>query len=212
MRVLAIDCSGPMGSLAVLDAAGVRFYREFDCPRGRGTGVFSVLHEALQSVSSVDRVVVGTGPGSYNGLRVSIAAAEGFALARGVEKVGVLSLTGLNGGDDFWAVGDARGGVMYVARITGGNLVGEIQVLPTAEAIETVRHGHRGVPIFAPTPVDGLPEAKVRHPDARRLAQQGACAMPTAQIHPFYAKPVHITSPADGKRATLASSARKIGA
>ncbi|MFY8215708.1 MAG: tRNA (adenosine(37)-N6)-threonylcarbamoyltransferase complex dimerization subunit type 1 TsaB [Chthoniobacterales bacterium] len=210
MSVLAIDCSGHVGSLAVVDGDDLLFHREFDCPRGRGTGLFVVLEEAMQSVTSVHRIVVGIGPGSYNGLRASIAAAEGAALARQMEKVGILSLIGLDGGPDFWAAGDARGGTMYLARITGGRLVGEIQVLPTAVAISLVLDAHANLPVLVPAPVDGLPHARICHPDARRLARHGVCAEPVAQIEPFYAKPVHITSPSESKRPTLAASARKI--
>jgi len=210
MRVLAIDCSGPMGSLAVLDGPDVLFHREFDCPRGRGTGLFLVLEEAMQSVSAVDRIVVGTGPGSYNGLRVSTAAAEGFALARKIEKAGVLSLLGLDGGPDFWAAGDARGGTMYLVRITSGKLVGEIEVLPNSVAISRIQNTRADLPVLVPAPVDGLSHARICHPDARKLALYGACAEPAAQIEPFYAKPVHITFPAESKRLTLAASARKI--
>ncbi len=195
MNVLAMDCSGAVGSVAVVQYGVVVFEREFACPRGRGTEVFRILEEALASVTKPDRIVVGIGPGSYNGLRVTVAAAEGLALAVGADRVGALSILGLDGGDDFWAAGDTRGGTVYLARITKGKVVGEIENLPRAEAVSRITPHSVGLPMLVPSPIDGLPGAVIAHPKAARLAAIGELLPPVSQIHPYYAKPVHITAP-----------------
>lgn len=206
MRVLAMDCSSAVGSLAIVDGNDVLFQKDFDCPRGRGTGVFEVLERAMGAVGAVHRIVVGIGPGTYNGLRVSVAVADGFALARSIEKVGLISLLGLDEGPDFWAAGDARGGKCFVARITGGLISGEIEVLPIQDAIAKIQHSGAKLPVFVPARMDALPHAVVRHPSARRLAFLGAAASPVAQLQPYYAKPVHITFPSGSGRSPWAGA------
>jgi tRNA threonylcarbamoyl adenosine modification protein YeaZ len=204
VNVLALDCSGSQGSVAVVSRGETTFFKSFDCPRGRGAEVFEVLNAAISAGPQIQRIVVGTGPGSYNGLRVTAAAAEGIALAIGCERTGVLSLLGLDGGDDFWAAGDARGGTLYLARITGGNLVGEIAVLPRTDAIHRINAEGSGLRVLVPSVIEGLDNAEITHPDARRLAVRGAMEQSMDQISPYYAKPVHITSPST-IRPTLAA-------
>ena len=52
-----------------------------------------VMKAAGLTFTDLDRVVVTTGPGSFTGLRVGIAAARGFGLATGKPVVGVSTLS-----------------------------------------------------------------------------------------------------------------------
>jgi tRNA threonylcarbamoyladenosine biosynthesis protein TsaB len=66
-------------------------------------------------------VAVGTGPGSYTGLRVGIATAHGLARAADAELIGIPSLEALafgelSPGERGDLVLDARGGGLYHAR------------------------------------------------------------------------------------------------
>ena len=83
MNVLAIESSCQTGSVAILKGGTVVISQEFDSPRGRGTELFAHLESALRACGDLDLVVVGTGPGRYNGLRAAISAAWGIARARG---------------------------------------------------------------------------------------------------------------------------------
>lgn len=207
MRVLAMDCSSSAGSVCVLNGEDLLFQKTFPCPRGRGNEVFPVLEEAVTLAGNLARVVVGIGPGSYNGLRVTAAAAEGIALGTGAERVGILSILGLEGGDDFWAAGDARGGTLYLARITDGKLIGDILIMPKSDALSHIQAADPNLPVLIASPVEELPNAIIRHPDAVRLARLGMAASPVDQIQPYYAKPVHITFPSSTNRQTLAAGA-----
>lgn len=51
-----------------------------------------VLREAGTDVASLDAIGVGTGPGSFTGLRVGVVAAKAFAAASGVKLVELSSL------------------------------------------------------------------------------------------------------------------------
>jgi tRNA threonylcarbamoyladenosine biosynthesis protein TsaB len=65
----------------------------------RSHRVLAAADEILQSVDAVpddiEALVVGTGPGSFTGIRLGIAAARGFALARDVPVAGVSTLAAL---------------------------------------------------------------------------------------------------------------------
>ena len=78
--------------------------------------------EALGGWSSVDRIAVGAGPGSFTGLRIGIATAQALARAQGLELVGVGSLDALARGAAATAAGkpilaaiDARRGELFSA-------------------------------------------------------------------------------------------------
>ena len=54
--------------------------------------VVEALHSAQLQASTIDRIAVVTGPGSFTGVRVGIAFARGLALANGIPCIGVTSL------------------------------------------------------------------------------------------------------------------------
>jgi tRNA threonylcarbamoyladenosine biosynthesis protein TsaB len=76
-----------------------------------------LLAEAGIRLDQLDAVVVGTGPGSFTGLRIGIAAARGLGLALGVPVAGVSTLDALQAGAgaDAFAVIDARRGEVFAA-------------------------------------------------------------------------------------------------
>ncbi|SDD77462.1 tRNA (adenosine(37)-N6)-threonylcarbamoyltransferase complex dimerization subunit type 1 TsaB [Auraticoccus monumenti] len=86
--------------------------------------VRSVLDGAGLSLADVERLVVGTGPGPFTGLRVGIATAEVLALTLGVPLTGVTSLDVLarqvarSGAapEEFLVVSDARRREVYWSR------------------------------------------------------------------------------------------------
>jgi len=77
------------------------------------------------AAESIRGVLVGSGPGSYSGTRVGIAAAQGVALAAGCPVVALPSLVAVpavaQGGACLF-LGDARRGAFWTARVAGGRL------------------------------------------------------------------------------------------
>lgn len=192
MRIVAFDCSTSVGSVAVLDGGEVRFSEAFDCPRGRGGTFFEALDRAVRC-GNPDRVAVGVGPGSYNGLRTAITAAEALAFATGADRVGIVSLLALPVEEpEFLAIADARGGAFSFAHIRNRELIGEIELLPVDNLAARVN----GLPVVAPVELGLFPDARVATPDAVELARIAMESIPTTgRLEPLYLKPAHITQP-----------------
>ncbi|MCX6855188.1 MAG: tRNA (adenosine(37)-N6)-threonylcarbamoyltransferase complex dimerization subunit type 1 TsaB, partial [Verrucomicrobia bacterium] len=88
--VLALDLSSPRGVVAVVRGDAVLFESSFQSERSHNAQVFPPLREALEIIGDGKAVIaVGTGPGSYTGVRISIAAVQGIALSRGWPVVGL---------------------------------------------------------------------------------------------------------------------------
>jgi len=126
-KVLAIDTSTSRTSVAIIEADTVLFSGYKDGATAHGPSLPALVQEALR-VSDVDEVVVGMGPGPFTGLRVGIAFAQSFALARDIPVRGVSSLDAIAAQiteEDFIVTVDARRKEVYWARYTDGVRVGE---------------------------------------------------------------------------------------
>jgi tRNA threonylcarbamoyl adenosine modification protein YeaZ len=126
-KVLAIDTSTSRTSVAIIEADTVIFSGFLDGATAHGPSLPALVQEALR-VSDVDEVVVGMGPGPFTGLRVGIAFAQSFALARDIPVRGVSSLDAIAAQineKDFIVTVDARRKEVYWARYTDGVRVGE---------------------------------------------------------------------------------------
>jgi tRNA threonylcarbamoyl adenosine modification protein YeaZ len=126
-RVLAIDTSTSRTSVAIIEADTVLFSGFLDGATAHGPSLPALVQEAL-AISDVNEVVVGMGPGPFTGLRVGIAFAQSFALARDIPVRGVCSLDAIAaqiGEKDFIVTVDARRKEVYWARYTDGVRVGE---------------------------------------------------------------------------------------
>ena len=126
-KVLAIDTSTSRTSVAIIESGTVLYSGYRDGATAHGPSLPALVQEGL-AVSDVDQVVVGMGPGPFTGLRVGIAFAQSFALAREIPVRGVCSLdaiaTQIND-DDFIITVDARRKEVYWARYTNGVRVGQ---------------------------------------------------------------------------------------
>jgi tRNA threonylcarbamoyl adenosine modification protein YeaZ len=126
-KVLAIDTSTSRTSVAIIENGTVLYSGYRDGATAHGPSLPALVQEGL-AVSDVDQVVVGMGPGPFTGLRVGIAFAQSFALAREIPVRGVCSLdaiaTQIND-DDFIITVDARRKEVYWARYTNGVRVGQ---------------------------------------------------------------------------------------
>jgi tRNA threonylcarbamoyl adenosine modification protein YeaZ len=126
-KVLAIDTSTSRTSVAIIENGTVVYGGFRDGATAHGPSLPALVQEAL-AISDVDEVVVGMGPGPFTGLRVGIAFAQSFALAREIPVRGVCSLDAIAAQiqeADFIITVDARRKEIYWARYVGGVRVGE---------------------------------------------------------------------------------------
>jgi len=96
MRVLGIETSTRRGSAALIDDGHVLLALDHDKPNAHAEALLPLVARLFAETgvakSSIERVAVGIGPGSFTGLRIGIALGEGIALGTGVPLVGVGSL------------------------------------------------------------------------------------------------------------------------
>lgn len=98
MRILAIDTALGACSVCVLDAgeATPAAREQIAMERGHAEALMPMIERVMNAVeggfSSLDRVAVTIGPGSYTGLRVGVSAARAIALAAGIPAIGVTTL------------------------------------------------------------------------------------------------------------------------
>lgn len=99
--VLALDTTGTLGSVALglvgADATVSReAVRRFEPSNGHSRNLLPAIREVLREEGLLGQdlamLVVTRGPGSFTGLRIGLATAQGFALAVGTRLVGVSSL------------------------------------------------------------------------------------------------------------------------
>jgi len=123
LTAVALETSSRRPSVAVSAAALVR-ERALAAERAHASDLLPALDLLLNELgvppSAIEQVIVGTGPGSYTGLRAGIATALGLARASGAALRGVPSLEALAWGE--LAPGeacsvllDARAGELYFA-------------------------------------------------------------------------------------------------
>ncbi|MGZ4964029.1 MAG: tRNA (adenosine(37)-N6)-threonylcarbamoyltransferase complex dimerization subunit type 1 TsaB, partial [Limisphaerales bacterium] len=92
MKILAVEFSSERRSVAVVENGRV-LGEAFEMG---GRAAIALVERAL-ATSNVDReqiecIAVGTGPGSYTGIRGAISLAQGWQLAREVKLLGVSSV------------------------------------------------------------------------------------------------------------------------
>lgn len=171
--VLSIELSTCEGSLAVVGRNGILLSWQFRSQRSHNAQLFGPLQEALEAAGGgLDGIVVGTGPGSYTGVRIGIAAAQGVALSKGVPVIGLSSLAAVADLPRFGVIGDARRGRVYLAEMQGPEMV-KIQLVPIGNAaseIEGFNLEHWLTCELGSLRVDGISGVEVV-PTASRLGQ-----------------------------------------
>ncbi len=122
--ILAIETSTPLGSVARYEDGKPVEVIQFNSGRSHNAVIFEPLRQVLKA-GPPDLIVVGTGPGSYSGIRVGISAALGISLAHGIPMVGLASLCALGEAyalERYALVGDARRGSWWYAEVESGQL------------------------------------------------------------------------------------------
>lgn len=109
-------------------------------------------------LEGIARIVVGTGPGSFAGIRSALAFAQGYQLGRPeVEVLGLPSPCAIAAGFSgrLAVVGDARQGKAWIALFEGGSMLSEVFQVEADELSAKVPEGFQVVT-----------------PDARRIGER----------------------------------------
>lgn len=128
MRVISLETSTARASVAFLDvSAPGEAARRFDA-EGRLSRVLVPAIRELEKetwpAADADLIVTASGPGSFTGLRVGMAAAKGLAFVAGLPVIAVSSLAAIASaaGESGVVVAalDARGGYYFYAAYDNG--------------------------------------------------------------------------------------------
>jgi tRNA threonylcarbamoyladenosine biosynthesis protein TsaB len=95
VKLLALETSSATGSVALWTEAGVAV-RTMPSPREQTDQLLAMTDELLRAaelaVADLDGIAFGRGPGSFTGLRVSVAVAQGLAAVARIPLLPVSSL------------------------------------------------------------------------------------------------------------------------
>ncbi len=206
MLTLSMDTSTSAGRIALMRGEEVYWEEEFGADRSHSALLFPLMEKALgEAGADLSRVVVGVGPGSYAGVRVSIAEAMGLGFTRGVELVGVVSLVGLApiSKEPFLAFGDARRGTWYWCLVRDGRCEEGPEVLCEEDfrirwaRLGNVRRISTRREVDWPSEVVAAPSASV----LGMIAERGGAVVQRGALEPLYLREPHITEP--GRRASV---------
>lgn len=210
---LVLETSTPHASLASIGRDGRLELREFTSDRSHNAQMFSPLKELLDARGEdvIGLVLVGSGPGSYSGTRVGIAAAQGVAIAADCPAVAlpsILAVVSAEGGSACVAIGDARRGSYWTARMEHSRLLNEPELTDASGLAAIVLEAvAAGIPVFSfeeparfPLPPELRSQVRLEFPNARRLWRAWELTDPAtrdqwsrATPQPIYLKPPHIT-------------------
>ncbi|WP_409425939.1 tRNA (adenosine(37)-N6)-threonylcarbamoyltransferase complex dimerization subunit type 1 TsaB [Pseudoalteromonas sp. RW-H-Ap-1] len=125
-NILALDASTEALSI-VLHVKGQTFHHFEECPQQHSQKILPLIDELLSKANcklkDLDVIGFGQGPGSFTGVRISVAIAQGLAYSTNLPLVGVSTLAVMAqqaleqfGAKDVYSSIDARMGEIYFAQ------------------------------------------------------------------------------------------------
>ena len=186
MKILALEFSSPQRSVAVVHGgadAGPLCLGEAIETGGRSTNALGMVEDALRQAqldrAQIECLAIGLGPGSYNGMRLAIALAQGWQLARPVKLLGISSAECLAAqaqaeGISGWVeiVIDAQRNELYLAGYDlGPQARRELEPLRLATLADAQAREQAGATLIGPEVTKWFPAARVLFPRAATLGQ-----------------------------------------
>lgn len=138
--ILAFDTSAAHCAAALVSGDRVLAEVHEDMSRGQAERLMPLLEELLEAHGltwrDLERIGVGIGPGNFTGIRISVSAARGLALALGIPAIGVSTLEAQAFGLDGPVIStlDARRGGIYLQAFDHANrpaVLAAMEDLPT---------------------------------------------------------------------------------
>lgn len=202
MSILALELSHPTASLCLAKEGGNILFRTcWTAERNHDAHLFPALQQAMNLLGAepLNTILVGSGPGSYGGVRVALAAAVGLSAVTGAQTVAMGSWEALSEGKAC-VISDARRGGWTIRRTDGS-----INVVTPDELREELQHGTLLYTIESEGRMrrEQLPIARCGLiPTAEGLVRVWLSLTPEEQAslasrpaEPIYVRPPHITAP-----------------
>jgi len=137
MLDLAFETSSTTGSIALGNDKVVVQSIEFKAPQRHSAALFPALTRLGLPRLKLRRIIVGIGPGSFSGIRVSLAAAQGIALAQGIPVVGISSAYSVamqhKGATRLGVFSDAKRREAFCTAFRNGELEKSTYLIPMEE-------------------------------------------------------------------------------
>ena|SRR2546426_2639387 len=219
MKILALEFSSEQRSAAMLDTSSTDLIFEAKTSQPGGTKAFALIEDVLRQANcerkTIECIAVGLGPGSYAGIRIAIAIAQGWQLAREINLLGVSSVEAIaweaqkakiNGTATICI--DAQRGEFYLATYSihraqpsaplsplGGERWGEgaardlVPPLHLATAQETKARADAGDLMIGPEVTKWFPAGRILSPTARAVAALASSRtdfVPGDRLEPIY--------------------------
>jgi tRNA threonylcarbamoyl adenosine modification protein YeaZ len=204
MKILALEFSSPQRSAAVAQErtdAGALALGEAIETGARSTNALGLVEEALRQAqmerAQIECLAIGLGPGSYNGIRLAIALAQGWQLARPVKLLGISTAEclaaqaqaeGIFG--QVQVVIDAQRGEFYLAGYEiSPEARRETEPLRLAGLPEVQARQQAGGILIGPEVTKWFPGSRVLYPRAATLgglAQGRTDFVPGEEMRPIY--------------------------
>jgi tRNA threonylcarbamoyl adenosine modification protein YeaZ len=194
--VLAFDTSAAHCAAALLLPDGRVLTRLEPMEKGQAERLMPLLEELLREAglgwSDLTRLAVGTGPGNFTGVRISVATARGLALGLGIPAIGITRLEALAYGlpHPITVVEEARRGEVYVQGF--GTETSEALLMDGSDLAHVVETAHVTGSAAGPA---ALPAAVPLAEAMARLA--AARALPQPRPAPFYLRGADAAPPSD---------------
>lgn len=163
MLTLAVDTAAEIGSIALVDGDHTIAQARLQAPGGFGQTLFGELEALLAAqkvrLADIDLYAAASGPGSFTGVRIGLAAIKGLAEVAGKPAFGISNLAALAefGSADLRApLIDARRGEVFAALLDRGGaerIPSSVQTFPAFLA----RLGDRAVEFISAGFDPGLP-------------------------------------------------------
>lgn len=197
MKILALELSTGVGSIAWRDDGREIFDTDFPNDRKHSGAFFENLHAVLERFGTPELIAVGLGPGSYAGTRIAIATATGLQATTGAQLIGLCSLRAFpTDAAQYSVIGDARRESFFFATVARRECI-EGPLLCTRDEL-LARLAATNHPVVTSEAMGDAPGAMIAHPSARVLAQIASSAeLPHAMrtLEPMYLREPHITQP-----------------
>ncbi len=174
MREIALDTQSAT-AVAIIEDGRVIARAHNDSGRHHAESITPLVREALQAAglpaqladAGIDRVLVGTGPAPFTGLRAGLVSARVLARVAGVPAYGVSALDviarqGLDLLPRVYAIADARRRELYWGSYLAAGpddvtLEGRLEVGDVASLLAAMRHAPGLVVAGAPIPAHSAP-------------------------------------------------------